>query len=180
MLQLPMPPLIMTVNYEHISKLSIMCVSHLSNWIKHTNRNFIGTNSTYFISSSSKGNVPEKKYSFTLYHLQLNRSRFWNSYIKMFSNNSEQRLAVLFSSFPKNSHIAWFDPQTKRLEAHCITKQLYDQIRDACDQLTLHQQVTNKDKLARPTCSPIMPLRPREEPLEYFLSYNPLWAFAQH
>ena len=29
----------------------------------------------------------------------------------------------LFSIFPKNNHTAWFDPQTKKLEPHCITKQ---------------------------------------------------------
>ena len=32
-------------------------------------------------------------------------------------------LKVLFSSFPKNGQTAWFDPQTKKLEPHCITKQ---------------------------------------------------------
>ena len=31
-------------------------------------------------------------------------------------------MKVLFSSFPKNGHTAWFDPQTKKLEPHCITK----------------------------------------------------------
>ena len=31
-------------------------------------------------------------------------------------------MKVLFSSFPKNAHTAWFDPQTKKLEPHCITK----------------------------------------------------------
>ena len=32
-------------------------------------------------------------------------------------------MKVLFSSFPKNDHTAWFDPQTKKLEPLCITKQ---------------------------------------------------------
>ena len=32
-------------------------------------------------------------------------------------------MKVLFSSFPKNGHTAWFDPQTKKLEPHCNTKQ---------------------------------------------------------
>ena len=32
-------------------------------------------------------------------------------------------IKVLFSSFPKNGHTAWFDPQTKKLAPHCITKQ---------------------------------------------------------
>ena len=31
-------------------------------------------------------------------------------------------MKVLFSSFPKNAHTAWFDRQTKKLEPHCITK----------------------------------------------------------
>ena len=31
--------------------------------------------------------------------------------------------ALLFSSFLKNGHTAWFDPQTKKLEPRCITKQ---------------------------------------------------------
>ena len=32
-------------------------------------------------------------------------------------------MKTFFGSFPKNSHTAWFDPQTKKLEPHCITKQ---------------------------------------------------------
>ena len=35
----------------------------------------------------------------------------------------QQYVKALCSSFPKNGHIAWFDPQTKKLESHCITKQ---------------------------------------------------------
>ena len=33
-------------------------------------------------------------------------------------------MKVLFSSFPKNGHTALFDPQTKKLEPRCITKQI--------------------------------------------------------
>ena len=32
-------------------------------------------------------------------------------------------MKVLFSSFLKNGHTAWFDPHTKKLEPHCITIQ---------------------------------------------------------
>ena len=32
-------------------------------------------------------------------------------------------MKVLFRSFPKNGHTAWFDPQTKKWKSHCITKQ---------------------------------------------------------
>ena len=32
-------------------------------------------------------------------------------------------MKVLFSSFLRNGHTAWFDPQTEKLEPHCITKQ---------------------------------------------------------
>ena len=32
-------------------------------------------------------------------------------------------MKVLFSSFSKNAHTAWFDPQTKKLQPHCNTKQ---------------------------------------------------------
>ena len=30
------------------------------------------------------------------------------------------KMKVLFSSFPKNVHAAWFDPQTKKLESICF------------------------------------------------------------
>ena len=32
-------------------------------------------------------------------------------------------MKVLCSGFPKNGHTTWFDPQTKKLEPHFITKQ---------------------------------------------------------
>ena len=32
-------------------------------------------------------------------------------------------MKVLFSSYPNDGHIAWFDPRTNKLEPHCITKQ---------------------------------------------------------
>ena len=33
-------------------------------------------------------------------------------------------MKVLLSNIAKNGHTAWFDPQTKKLEPHCITKQI--------------------------------------------------------
>ena len=35
----------------------------------------------------------------------------------------KQKKKVLFSSFPKNGHTTWFDPQSKKIEPHFITKQ---------------------------------------------------------
>ena len=34
---------------------------------------------------------------------------------------------VVFSSFTKNGHTVWFDPQMKKLEPHCIVKQTVPQ-----------------------------------------------------
>ena len=39
------------------------------------------------------------------------------------SENKRHDIKALFSRFPKNSHTAWFDPQTKKLAPHCISKQ---------------------------------------------------------
>ena len=33
-------------------------------------------------------------------------------------------MKVLWRSFSKNGYTAWFDPQTKELEPHCIKKQI--------------------------------------------------------
>ena len=37
-------------------------------------------------------------------------------YNHIVSQNKQHRMKVLFSSFLKNGHTAWFDPQTKKLE----------------------------------------------------------------
>ena len=36
-------------------------------------------------------------------------------------------MKVLLSSVPKNGQTAWFDPQTEKLEPHCIIKQTASQ-----------------------------------------------------
>ena len=41
----------------------------------------------------------------------------------MEAQNKQHHIKALFSSFLKNGHSSWFDPQTKMLEPHCITKQ---------------------------------------------------------
>ena len=43
--------------------------------------------------------------------------------VKQYKNHS----TVLFSSLTKNGHTAWFDPQMKKLEPHCIVKQTVPQ-----------------------------------------------------
>ena len=45
------------------------------------------------------------------------------SYMHTVSQNKQHYMKVFFGSFSKNSHTSWFDPQTKKLEPHCKTKQ---------------------------------------------------------
>ena len=53
-------------------------------------------------------------------------------------------MKVLFSSFAKNGHTAWFDPQTEKLEQHCITKQKAPHDSTALQRMvTLHRSITN-------------------------------------
>ena len=53
-------------------------------------------------------------------HGLVQRLKSWNHTV---SQNKQHHMKVLSSSFPKNGHSVWFNPQTKKLEPHCITKQ---------------------------------------------------------